>query len=129
MEPQLTEIEQMQIGHVSETLGKRWQECVTQFPEELHGAVAGYVYEQLWYGGERFTELPTLDDFSHLDCGEWDTFKDFACSQLQMLGIDSDTLDSIARYFDLDWYAQDLADDYYIADTGRGTVHVYAVEW
>ena len=46
-----------------------------------------------------------------------------------MWGLPSDALDSIARYFDLDWYAQDLADGYYIADTGRGTVRVYAVEW
>lgn len=129
METQLTEVEQMQIEHVAETLGKRWEECIEQFPKDLHAAVAGYVYEQLWYGGERFTELPTPDDFSHLDCGEWDSFTDFAIDQLQDVGIDSDALAHIEGYFDLDRYARDLSDEYYISDTGRGTVRVYAVEW
>lgn len=129
METLMNKTIQMYFDHCREMFGDRWEECIEQFPEDTRATVAGYVYEQSWYGGERFTHLPSPEDFSHLECGEWKSFEEYAIEQLQDVGISPDALTYIEHYFNMEEYVSDLLEDYYVADTGDDTVWVYAVEW
>jgi hypothetical protein len=129
METTMNKTAQMYFDHCREMFGDRWEECIEQFPEDMRATVAGYVYEQSWYGGEKYTLLPSPEDFSHLECGEWESFEEYAIEQLQDVGISPDALTYIEPYFNMEEYVSDLLEGYYVADTGNGTVWVYAVEW
>ena len=129
METTMNKTAQMYFDRCREMFGDRWEECIEQFPEDTRATVAGYVYEQSWYGGEKYTLLPSPEDFSHLTCGEWESFEEYAIEQLQDVGISPDALTYIEHYFNMEEYVSDLLEDYYVADTGDDTVWVYAVEW
>lgn len=129
METIMNKTAQMYFDHCSEMFGDRWEECISQFPKDLQATVAGYVYERSWYDGEKYTLLPSPDDFSHLKCGEWESFEEYAIEQLQDVGISPDALTYIEPYFNMEEYVSDLLEDYYVADSGNDTVWVYAVEW
>lgn len=122
-------LEETYAERAREIFGTRWDECISCFPEKDRGSVAGYVWDQARGGNEKFTLLPTVEDFIHLYCGEWDSFQEFACDHLLDAGVSSDALEYLGCYFDFARYAYDLSDEYYIVDTGRGTVWVYAVWW
>lgn len=129
METLMNQTVQMYFNHCSEMFGDRWEKCISQFPKDLQATVAGYVYERSWYDGEKYTLLPSPDDFSHLKCGEWGSFEEYAIEQLQDVGISPDALTYIEHYFNMEEYVSDLLEDYYVADSGNDTVWVYAVEW
>ena len=69
-----------------------------------------------WLGGSM-----TLDDLITYDAdnyvGQYDTFQDYAESYADDVALLADTPEWIARYFDMEAFARDLAHDYYHDDT------------
>lgn len=73
------------------------------------------------FGGDatEFEEL--LDKARERNCGQWDSFKDFANTiadeQISCLSMGKST-EFFERYFDYDAFARDLECDYYISESG-----------
>ena len=69
-----------------------------------------------WFGGPTtLDDLITYDDEHY--AGQWDSFQDYAESYADEVALLADTPEWIARYFDMEAFARDLAHDYYYDDT------------
>lgn len=106
--------------------GDSWEQYITEFSSEEWDAVAAYISETFHYQGHEPVGLVSVRQFRDIYQGEQDSFKDFELDILAANGVTSDVIDCLGEYFDLDSYVADVADEYYILDTGRGTVWIYS---
>lgn len=72
-------------------------------------------------------ELPSLPDFEDAYAGEWDSFREYAESLADDIGlmanVDSDNL--LARYFDWEAWTRDLAMEHTTEPAPNGGVYVF----
>ena len=73
------------------------------------------------FGGDATDFEELLDKATERNCGQWDSFKDFANTiadeQISCLSMGKST-EFFERYFDYDAFARDLECDYYISESG-----------
>ena len=73
------------------------------------------------FGGDATDFEELLDKARERNCGQWDSFKDFANTiadeQISCLSMGKST-EFFERYFDYDAFARDLECDYYISESG-----------
>lgn len=68
--------------------------------------------------------LPSVGDFEERYCGEWDSFQNYAENLADDIALLDGIPDEIARYFDGQSWARDLAFDYTTHDADSG-VYVF----
>lgn len=104
----------------------RQAECLAAVDERLRPALIAWVRSGD-YVAEGAGDLPSLPDFEERYCGEWDSFRDYAESLADDIGLLDGVPEEIARYFDWRSWTRDLEFDYSTCDNPEGGVFVFRV--
>lgn len=102
-----------------------WEDYISEFGEWELGPLWGYIDEYVWLKNVSIDDLPTVEKFREVYCGEWDSFEDYATecvNQCELAGCS----DFVSRYFDYEKYARDLSNDYLTHDAPGLKVWVYS---
>lgn len=82
-----------------------------------------------WWASGDYTadsdDLPDLSDFEERYAGEWHTFRHYAESLADDIGLLAEVPDEIAAYFDWDAWTRDLAYDYTTEAAPGGGVFLF----
>lgn len=103
-----------------------WEDYISEFEEWELGPLWGYIDEYVWLRNVSIDDLPTVEKFREVYCGEWDDFEDFATAQVEDLELLADCSEFAKRYFDYGKYARDLKNDYLTHDAPGLKVWVYS---
>ena len=103
-----------------------WEDYISEFEEWELGPLWGYIDEYVWLRDVSIDDLPTVEKFREVYCGEWDCFEDFAAAEVEELNLLDDCSDFAKRYFDYEKYACDLSNDYLTHDAPGLKVWVYS---
>lgn len=70
-------------------------------------------------------DLPSLPDFDDRYAGHWDSFRDYAESLADDIGLLTEVPETLAAYFDWAAWTRDLAYDYTTTPAADGGVYVF----
>lgn len=101
-----------------------WGALLAEVDEWQREALAAWVASGD-YIAEGHGDLPSLPDFEERYAGEWDSFRDYAESLADDIGLLQDVSDTLAAYFDWAAWTRDLAYDYTTHPAPGGGVFVF----
>ena len=110
-------------GEISPARATAWGERLAEIDEHLLPAFLAWIRTGAHVVDA--DDLPIASDFEERYCGHWDSFQAFADQQVEDLGVLEGVDENLARYFDFDAYARDLAYDYTTADAEGGGIFVF----
>lgn len=72
-------------------------------------------------------DIPSLPDFEERYAGEWSSFREYAESLADVIGLLADAPEELARYFDWSAWVRDLAHDHTTQPAPGGGLFVFRV--
>ena len=111
-------------GECSPAEAAEWGRLMDEVDEWQRGALVAWVRSGD-YIAEGRGDLPSLSDFEERYAGEWGTFREYAESLADDIGLLSDAPETLATYFDWDAWTRDLAYDYTTEPAPNGGVYVF----
>lgn len=104
---------------------EEWEDYISEFEEWEYEPLWGYIDEYVWLRNVSIDDLPTVEKFREVYCGEWDSFEDYATECVNECEL-ADCSDFVSRYFDYEKYARDLSNGYLTHDAPGLKVWVYS---
>lgn len=101
-----------------------WGEALTSVSEHLQPALHAWISSGD-YTAEGTGDLPSIDAFQELYAGHWDDFRDYAEQYAKDTGLLTGVAAEIARYFDWNSWARELAFDYTTCHAPEGGIYVF----
>lgn len=108
----------------SPTEAAEWGRMLAEVDEWQRDALLAWVRSGD-YVMEGMGPMPSLPDFEEQYAGEWASFREYADSLADDLGMLVGIPDEVARYFDWDLWTRDLAYDYTTEPAPGGGVFVF----
>ena len=111
-------------GEMDPLTAAAWGRCLAEVDEHLRPALCAWV-ESGDYVAEGTGDLPSISDFEERYRGAWDSFREYAEQQADVVGKLLGVPEEIARYFDWSAWTRDLAFDYSVHGNPEGGVFVF----
>ncbi|ALN15764.1 antirestriction protein ArdA [Acidipropionibacterium acidipropionici] len=111
-------------GELDTVTAASWGRCLAEVDEHLRPALCAWIRSGD-YVAEGNSDLPSIGDFEERYCGEWDSFREYAESPVDDVGLLDGVPEEIANYFDWTSWTRDLAMDYSTYPNPDGGVYVF----
>ncbi|ROR54111.1 antirestriction protein [Luteococcus japonicus] len=112
-------------GEVSPSEAAEWARVLLAVPEHQREALRAWVVSGS-YVAEGTGELPSVSDFEERFCGTWGSFRDYAETLAEEIGVTpEDAPEELVRYFNWDAWTRDLEYDYTVVRADAISVFIF----
>lgn len=112
-------------GEMSPSEAAEWGRVILSVPEHLRDALRAWVASGS-YVAEGTGDLPSVSDFEERFCGTWGSFRDYAETLAEEIGVISeDAPEELVRYFNWDAWTRDLEHDYTVVRADAISVYIF----
>ena len=112
-------------GETSPSEAAEWARVLLAIPEHQREALCAWTASGC-YVAEGTGDLPSVSDFEERFCGTWGSFRDYAETLAEEIGlIPQDAPEQLLRYFNWDAWTRDLEHDYTVVRADAISVYVF----